>query len=67
MVAPVLLGVSIASHFMMCFCSVISAENVIRLRLFILLITSHRDFDALNLAGAKKNVYSMVAHASTPL
>lgn len=47
MVAPV------SSRFMMCFCSVVSAENVIRLHLFILLIKWSQDFDASNVASSQ--------------
>lgn len=72
-VAPVLLGVYIARRFMMCSCSVVCAENVIRLHLFILLITWCQDFGAVNLASSqvfivlRTNVYTMVAHTGTLL
>lgn len=38
---------------MVCFCSVASAENVIRLHLFILLIKWCQDFDAPNMASSQ--------------
>lgn len=49
MVASVLLGIYIVSFD---FFFSVSAENVIRLHLFILLIKWSQDFDALNMASS---------------